>query len=335
MAVKQELAEEIRRAGRVESLDLLPPNPSFFHHRAVGVITDITEMEIDFSSIAFQAACKETVAHLLPLVDFLTQPRGIQEFQDLKRELMKVIWQYDSRLKSARGERFENEEEARIGGVVGWLEFLLPELRLFPDLEVENIFMPGWAPEGIWAGWENVEERPFRRVEEKIVSFEKAVELAEAHHQTRESRVGYTIGKWRLGPHSEHIRLFQEAKEALGWNGLLIVGVESQRSIWQRRGRDHFALPDKERLGRIASLEAVDYVVLLNPSDEELEDLQSFYYQADQKLYRNLWFVGSRDYHWRPEFEKRCRELGMILLWRSPTTRLSSTELIEQIRKAS
>lgn len=319
MTVERELGQTIRRAGSVEELQLLPPKPSFFQRKTVEVITDVVSYDIEPSSWAFQATCKETVERLLPLVDFLTRSRSIQEFQDLKRGLIEIIRKDDPDLRE----------------VVSWLGYLLPAIKIFPEEEKSNISMDGMDPEEIWKGWEKVNSRQFRRREDKIVSFDEVVKLAEQYRQTFEKRVGYAIGKWRLGPHSEHIKLFQEAKEVLGWDDLLIVGVESQRSIWQRRGRDHFALPDDERLERITALEAVDCAVLFNPSNEELGDLNGFYRQADRRLYRDLWFIGTSDYHWRSEFEMRCRELGMILLWKSPTGRFSATQLIGQIRKAS
>jgi len=329
MAVSQELAYHLQQAGRIEDLNLLPVGASFFQQKLAELVTwKLGEDGLGSSPTVFRAACRETFDRLRPLVDFLTQPRSIQGFQDLKKGLLEIM------SPSNRYLSMSGEDEQGIDEIVDWLDYLSPEIKIFPFQEFESLSV-GQPWKEVWEAYEEIGTKPLRPVEEKIKSLEEAAALAEEVRNGETGRVGYVIGKWRLGPHKEHIALFEEARKSLGTDGVLFVAVESQRSIWQRRGRDHFALPDQERLERIAALEAVDYAILFDPSDEELKDLEGFYYQADRKFYRDLWFIGTEDYHWRPDFERRAMELGMIILWRSPTTSLSTSELIAQIRQAS
>ena len=69
-------------------------------------------------------------------------------------------------------------------------------------------------------------------------------------------------------------------------------------------------------------------MVLHNPDEEELNDLDSFYAREQEGLRPNLWFIGTEDYHWRPVFEERAQNMGAILLWKDSTTSVSTSELI-------
>lgn len=111
--------------------------------------------------------------------------------------------------------------------------------------------------------------------------------------------------------------------------------MESQRSIWQRRGENHGAFPDQDRLRRIAANEWVDLAILLDPPESELGDLDGFYYRVWQELSPDFVFFGDRDYHWRPVFEERARKLGGILLWNWSEVPFSTTDLLSHITSAS
>lgn len=148
------------------------------------------------------------------------------------------------------------------------------------------------------------------------------------------TRSGLVMGKWRFGPHYGHIPLFEAAKAALG-NGELIVGVESQASIWTRRGVDHQVLPDEQRLAQIAALEAVDYAVLLDPNEGERQNLNGYYEGVWRQLNPDIVFIGTEDYQWRKVYEDREKRFGTLLLWQFPTAPYSTSELLSYIAGGS
>lgn len=332
MNIKGELEQHIGQASQVESLNLLPPNAPYFQQRLAELVTDILDGEMG-PSLSFQSACKETVERLLPLVDFLTQPRSITEFQELKRNLLETIWNYDRDVRFARREPVRVEEK-QICGVVGWLYLLLPAVRIFPLVTLDNLVLAKMSPDKIWQEFEIPPSYSPRPVNEKIISISQAIELARRNQEENQGRNGLIMGKWRLC-HWGHIGLFEAAKHSLGRDGILFVGVESQRSIWQRRGQAHAVLPNEHRLIQIAAMAAVDYAILLNPNDEELQDLDEFYCQTWQDLNPDIVFFGSQDYHWRTTYKSRARRLGTLLLWKYPTAPLSSSKLLELIKNTS
>jgi hypothetical protein len=329
MVTAAELEKHIIQAGQVEQLKILPPHPSFFQQKTFEIVTEVVGYELD--GLEFQVICQESLRRLLPLVDFLTQPRSITEFQDLKRELLETVWKYDPYLRERRGEALQSKEEAQIGWVVDWLSRLLPELGIFLRDELDNL---AWeAPENVWKIFEDVPPQRYLPMDEKIVTHQEAVKLANQISEAETGRIGFIAGKWRLGCHSEHIDLFEGAKNALGLDGFLLVSVESQRSVWQRCGQDQFVLPDRERLQRIAAVGAIDCVILHDPPEDELGNLGAFYERVQEELGPNLWFIGSKDNRWREEFVRRASEVGAILLWDRPTTSISTSEIVARIKQ--
>lgn len=315
MTTEGKLEALIGQAGEIKPLNLLPSNSTFFQRKLAEVVTDILGDEMGSSSLGFQSACKETIDSLSPLVDYLTQSRSITEFQELKMALLKNIWGHGS--KSSE--------------VFGWLNYLLPEIRLFPY--IDSFFNRTMSPEEAWQEFETVPSHPFRQRADKIISVQEAEEEARQNREENEGRNGFIMGKWRF-VHYGHNGLFEPAKESLGKDGKLFVGVESQESIWRRRGPEHSVLPDAKRLEQVAALEAVDYAVLVAPDENELHDLDSYYRRIWEDINPDIVFIGSRDYHWRPTYEQRAHELGMLLLWEYPTAPFSSSELFNLIKNA-
>lgn len=61
--------------------------------------------------------------------------------------------------------------------------------------------------------------------------------------------------------HFGHVKLLQECKKQ---GGILIVGINSDKSVREYKGPDRPINPEDARAGVIAALEAVDYVFLFN-----------------------------------------------------------------------
>ncbi|MFC1790178.1 hypothetical protein ACFLZP_01690 [Patescibacteria group bacterium] len=346
MPVVAELRESLMAASKVEPSLALPADASFFQQRLGEVIISRLEAQLDgWGSFNSATLAQETYERLSPVIDFLTRVRSIDEFQVLKRQLVQVIWDYHPYLKAERGERYFNHEEERVGEVVGWLGWALLGMGVFPDQEWESLLMCGQSPKSLWSAYEydgGVNWDTGSGLG-RVVDLQTAARIAEEIRRRGEVRSGFTIGKWRLGPHGGHIDLLEGAKVVLGRGGVLFCGVESQRAIQARMERSQgkggqendFCLPDQERLERMAAIRAVDYVVLFDPPESELVDPRGFYHQADQALKRDFWFVGTQNYHWLSTFWPTAQELGTILLWHSPKARMSNTALIKKIVAAS
>jgi D-glycero-D-manno-heptose 1,7-bisphosphate phosphatase len=98
-----------------------------------------------------------------------------------------------------------------------------------------------------------------RGAEEKILSRDDLVPLVE-RLRAQGRRVGYTSGTFDI-VHPGHVLYLQRAKEACD---VLIVGVNSDASVRQYKGRLRPVLPQAARACVVAGLEAVDYVFLFD-----------------------------------------------------------------------
>ena len=92
---------------------------------------------------------------------------------------------------------------------------------------------------------------------EKILPLERAYELVDDLKQ-RGKRVVFTNGCFDL-LHPGHTRLFAEARK-LG--DVLIVAMNSDRSVCALKGRHRAIQPEGERAEILAALGAVDYVTI-------------------------------------------------------------------------
>ena len=94
---------------------------------------------------------------------------------------------------------------------------------------------------------------------EKILQLEKAYEVVEALKR-RGKRVVFTNGCFDL-LHPGHTRLLAEAQK-LG--DVLVVGVNSDRSVRALKGPWRPILPEAERAEILAAMKAVDYVTVFD-----------------------------------------------------------------------
>jgi D-beta-D-heptose 7-phosphate kinase/D-beta-D-heptose 1-phosphate adenosyltransferase len=94
---------------------------------------------------------------------------------------------------------------------------------------------------------------------DKIVPLEQAYELVE-ELKRRGQRVVFTNGCFDL-LHAGHTRLLEEARK-LG--DVLIVAVNSDRSVRALKGPDRPLQPEVERAEVLAALAAVDYVTIFD-----------------------------------------------------------------------
>jgi len=94
---------------------------------------------------------------------------------------------------------------------------------------------------------------------EKILPLERAYELVD-ELKRQGKRVVFTNGCFDVF-HPGHVRVFAEARK-LG--DVLIVAVNSDRSVRELKGPARPIMPENERAEILAALEAVDYVTIFD-----------------------------------------------------------------------
>lgn len=91
----------------------------------------------------------------------------------------------------------------------------------------------------------------------------KEIMALSARLKGRRKRIVFTNGCFDI-LHVGHIRYLEKAKN-LG--DVLVVGLNSDRSVRQIKGEKRPIVPEKERAEVLAALECVDYVVLFDEPD--------------------------------------------------------------------
>ena len=94
---------------------------------------------------------------------------------------------------------------------------------------------------------------------EKVLPLERAYELVD-ELKRQGKRVVFTNGCFDV-LHPGHVRVFAEARK-LG--DVLIVAVNSDRSVRELKGPARPIMPENERAEILAALEAVDYVTIFD-----------------------------------------------------------------------
>lgn len=103
------------------------------------------------------------------------------------------------------------------------------------------------------------------RFDERFVSdYAQLGEMIEALKRLG-TKIVLTSGSFDL-VHEGHALYLEEAK---GLGGLLVVGVDSDEKIRQRKGKDRPIVPERERLRMLTHLRPVDIVTLKGPRDEK------------------------------------------------------------------
>jgi rfaE bifunctional protein nucleotidyltransferase chain/domain len=94
---------------------------------------------------------------------------------------------------------------------------------------------------------------------QKIKTQEEIKKIAEELRKEGK-RIVTTNGSFDI-LHIGHVKFLEEAKEQ---GDVLIVGLNSDESIKQYKSKDRPIIPEQYRIGMLAALECVDYVVLFN-----------------------------------------------------------------------
>jgi D-beta-D-heptose 7-phosphate kinase/D-beta-D-heptose 1-phosphate adenosyltransferase len=96
-------------------------------------------------------------------------------------------------------------------------------------------------------------------IDKKIISVSKAQEIVKTIAKERQ-KVVFTNGCFDI-LHVGHLQLLQKAKS---FGDVLIVGLNSDRSVKKLKGPARPILPQRDRARLLAALEMVDYVVIFD-----------------------------------------------------------------------
>ncbi len=153
----------------------------------------------------------------------------------------------------------------------------------------------------------------------KVKNLQALTEITE-QARSQAKTVVFTNGCFDL-LHRGHVHILREAKAC---GDLLIVGINSDRSVKLIKGPDRPVLAEQERAELIAALEMVDYVVLFEEADP---------YKTIAALKPNVLVKGG---DWSPDnvigadiVEKAGGRVALVPYLKG----FSTTEIIERIRK--
>jgi D-glycero-D-manno-heptose 1,7-bisphosphate phosphatase len=112
-------------------------------------------------------------------------------------------------------------------------------------------------------------------IHSKIKTRDELVPICESLRKQGEA-VGFTSGAFDL-LHAGHVDYLEKAKALCD---ILVVGVNSDRSVREYKGPDRPIVPGRERIQLVAALESVDYVFLFDErrNRRNLEALKPRYY---------------------------------------------------------
>ena len=99
-------------------------------------------------------------------------------------------------------------------------------------------------------------------MERKVKNLEELVGIVDAHKKEGK-KIVFTNGCYDL-IHVGHVRCFQEGKK---FGDVLIVAINSDRSIRSIKGFTRPIFPQEERAEIVSALESVDYVTIFDQDD--------------------------------------------------------------------
>lgn len=305
---------EFEKALSRENTPVVYQPDNAFHRRTLEVVSGIVELEMGGSTDDIRRSVLAITESILHLADYLSMPRSFDDFQKLKEQVIKRL--------------IDKPHIMSIDSKTMWLYFLSYEFGIIPNVcEISNVkdFQEAWE------SYERVTEVPFLFPNAKVISENDLPSIAETARQ-EEVRIGLTGGKFRI-VHSEHNDLFLRSKEILGPDSIYLILLETSQAIVARRGQS--CLPDEERLRQLASRLEADYVCLVDPRTEDIDQTNRYYEHLWKLSGAQFYLFGSREDALTPVFLERSRRLGVIPLWARDNNTISSTKLCSYLFASS
>lgn len=315
--------------------DLLPEDATHFDEIVLETVEQYEAMSMElfeYDPISFYYYLESILQRVYPVIDYLAEPRSIEDYNNLRAELEELILNYythtlsiDNRHSLPLEERIT--EPAKIRWVINWIVDINESLRFFPELDLADKTDPLYIEKMLL-----VNELLANNFNDKKISLQDAILKAEIL-STKGLQVGVLFGKFRIGSTPEHRALITAAKEALGPHGVLFVFVESKKSIMRRvKNKDTIVLKDIYRLNDLAEYTNADFVVLANPVGYQLRHIEKYFFDIKLSMKPNLIFIGAKNYDLRGLYQQEADQLGSFLLWRGEQENMTTTKLLNIIK---
>lgn len=159
----------------------------------------------------------------------------------------------------------------------------------------------------------------------KIISRDSAKSIVKTEQRNGVS-VGFTSGAFDI-IHSQHVHFLKMAKRECD---VLIVGINSDKSVKEYKGEERPILPEQDRLSIIAAIQYVDYVFLFDEPDNSV----------NLPLLRPDLFIKGGDYYFHKIHdnvklveEPIIKELNTDIILVPTDINISTTNFIEKIKE--
>lgn len=144
----------------------------------------------------------------------------------------------------------------------------------------------------------------------------------------------FTIGKFRNGVHSEHLKTLRLIKQAQSKVGRFTVLVEAKSSIQARLGKSVEVLDDEERLDQVAESPFVDLVALVGAETDNAEEVNQYYEQIWRRFFPGTYVMGAHNDPLFPVLAERSRRTGVLLRWAREVNKVSTTSNVAMLTGA-
>jgi glycerol-3-phosphate cytidylyltransferase-like family protein len=274
------------------------------------------------------------MARYSPLAEWLTTPTTIDGFIHLRDRLLYLAWQKSDR-ELAEILDVEPSEAPRWKEPLVWLFSLASELRIL-DWERLKRFRGEEKNIGAWQVEKKADridrDGGFRSLLTYLEGEDKLLYLSIWMEDLKQdkgfykpvSRVGLIFGDFRVGDHSAHRRLIENAREAVGENGWLQIIIPSRKTILTTTNKTD-VWDDEERVGRLEVIRDVDHVLCVDMPERYYSDPDQYWREVWTAVKPDLIFLGEDNHPLEEKFKLQSRILGGILLVDpEPVTRRSS-----------
>ncbi len=144
-------------------------------------------------------------------------------------------------------------------------------------------------------------------------------------HRTLGHKVVCTIGSWDM-LHIGHLRYLNAAKER---GDILVVGVDSDRSIKFYKGPLRPIIPEAERMEMLSYQDCIDYVTLV----DDVDDKGNWQYDLIKNLSIDV-FIAVEGNSYSEEQKKKIKEYcGKLHIIPRQAESTSSTDIVQNVLK--
>lgn len=306
--------------------------------------------DIDRRGITSRTERERLIANHSPMVDWLSRPRPVHDFQVLKKDVLSFHMQHE-RNPYYWGEEHlgpehhypfhDSPEDIKLkeswrsswGESISFLLSLSTSLKiLLPEhlVQLKNKRMAMFLNQA----WSQLEgDEPVRNI--KTVVHQTMGGLVDTLKKERETtylkpglgRVGLLFGDFRVGDHSGHGAVIENARLALGKNGQLVVVTPSRQTIINVSKKED-VYPDEERLYRLKSNRHIDHVWMHDMPENSWGNSNTYYENIWKEINPDLLFLGEKDHPQQKQYGINSQLLGGLILINDGPVLIRSGELL-------